>query len=97
MKNRMFVGGLFIVTWLLALGSPARASLTVTNGPQLWLDAGVGVQTSGTGVTNWLDQSGKGNHASQGVAAATCPRCGSTASTTRSMPVPRSGSSGTPA
>ena len=31
----------------------------------LWLKADQGVQTSGTSVTNWLDQSGHGHHVSQ--------------------------------
>lgn len=44
----------------------AIPSLTVTNGLQLWLDAGVGVVTNASGaVTNWADQSGNGNNAEQ--------------------------------
>jgi hypothetical protein len=33
---------------------------------ELWLDAAVDVTETGQGVSSWLDQSGKGNHATQG-------------------------------
>lgn len=45
--------------------SRTQAQLTVTNNLQLWLKADAGVQTSGSSVTNWLDQSGNSNHAAQ--------------------------------
>jgi hypothetical protein len=43
------------------------ADLTVTNGLQLWLKGDAGVQTSGSSVTNWLDQSGNNNNASHSL------------------------------
>jgi hypothetical protein len=45
-------------------------SISPTNiaGCVLWLRADSGVQTNGSAVTGWLDQSGKGNNAPQGSA-----------------------------
>jgi hypothetical protein len=45
-------------------GTPA---LTATNGLQLWLKADAGTTVSGNAVTQWDDQSGHANHASQPV------------------------------
>ena len=39
------------------------------SGCQVWLDANVGVLTSGGVVTNWADQSGNGHHATPGGGA----------------------------
>jgi len=40
--------------------------IPVSTGMVCWYDAGVGVTTSGSKVTNWEDQSGNGHHASGG-------------------------------
>ena len=50
----------------VTLTGGAPASLSVTNGLQLWLKADAGVTKDTTGaVTAWADQSGKNNHAAQ--------------------------------
>jgi alpha-tubulin suppressor-like RCC1 family protein/predicted small metal-binding protein len=47
----------------------AGPALTVVSGLKLWLAGDRGLVTNATGqVSQWLDQSGNGNHASQGVA-----------------------------
>jgi len=61
------------VAWLLTggagqtLGAPAFPSSIA--GLRLRLEVDSGVQTSGSAVTNWIDQSGNGFNASQGTAA----------------------------
>ncbi len=54
---------------ILALGFQSAVSwgqtLTVTDGLQLWLQSNLGVQQNANGVTNWADQSGNGNNATQ--------------------------------
>lgn len=49
-------------------GSAKRGGLPVTNGLKLYLNADKGI-TIGTGVSAWADQSGNGNHVSQGTPA----------------------------
>jgi hypothetical protein len=46
--------------------SASAQTLTVTNGLQLWLRADAGITTNASGgVTQWSDQSGNANHATQ--------------------------------
>lgn len=46
-------------------------SPTNISGLRIWLDAGAGVTTNGAGnVSQWSDQSGKANHATQGTGSA---------------------------
>jgi len=60
----------WVILTLVSLGcGTLQAQVPVTSGLREWLEADVGVQTSGTSVTNWLDQSGNGNHAMQTSAA----------------------------
>jgi hypothetical protein len=59
-----------LLALLLVLASvPAQAQLPVISGLKLWLRGDAGVLTSGSSVTNWLDQSGNGNNATQGTGA----------------------------
>jgi len=65
------VGTYIWAYWGNAAAAAAESSSTPTNvsGCVLWLKADAGVQTSGAAVTDWLDQSGSGNHVSQSNAA----------------------------
>ncbi len=63
---------LFMITPLMiwAQKGPGGVGNTLgTSALKLWLRADSGVTTSGSNVTNWADQSGNGNDASQGTAA----------------------------
>jgi hypothetical protein len=52
------------------LSAHAHAQSVITSGLTFWVQADNGVQTNATGsVTNWVDQSGSGNHVRQTTAA----------------------------
>ena len=66
MSSARFTRGCILaVTAIVLTCGTAAGAFAPTDIPdcKLWLRADAGVQTSGSTVTNWLDQSGNNNHA----------------------------------